>query len=562
MSPTENPTQTLDGRLLEAERWLDQSQPEPMPLETRAAAREAARRMFALGEAGEDGAAEGLRDPGDMLGPYRIERLLGAGGQAFVYAAEDTQLGRLVALKVPRPGVEDRLVREAQAAGALDHARIVRLEALREHEGETFLVLEHCAGGNLGDLLERHPDGLPLDEVKRIGAEVLEALAYAHGCGVVHRDVKPGNVLFEAHGRVKLGDFGIGKQTGREGLDHSFAMSQLTQGAVGTPIYMAPEQRDPGLLAGGEIDGRADLYAFGRMLWFMLTGRSPDDYQPASRIRDGLDGSWDELIYDLTTREREKRPHSAGAVAMRLNTLPLLFGPDLDDPTLNKKTVIPWDASAPAPPLPPLPPAPPAPPKPPAPPEPPVLKGIPIPPEPPRRRPRRPSSSGSHPAAPAAPKRGLGATVVALSLTLFCLVFGGLATTLTLRESSSGGRSVQPTWSSPGQPTDWGAYSADADAPRISLGRPNQAEARGLFLQAEAALSRDETTKAEGLMRRAVRVAPKDPAAWAGLSYVLLLQEQPREARRTYERAQLLDPQRFTEQWWREAQETFRPRPR
>ncbi|RMG15830.1 MAG: serine/threonine protein kinase [Planctomycetota bacterium] len=294
----------------------------PLPSDLRAQARSVAARLFGL-----DDAASGPAGPGDRLGSYRILRVLGVGGQATVYEAEHVELGRRVSLKVPRRDVAERLLREARMAARLEHPRIVRVEDVGEHEGPggavPYLVMEYLEGGSLEHLLEEHPGGLPLDEVRRIGRAVLEALDAAHRRGVVHRDVKPSNVLFDAAGEPKLADLGIGLLSSGD-LDHSVEFSRLTRdgAAVGTPLYMAPEQEDPSRLRGADLDGRADLFSFGKMLFVMLTGASPSTIRPASRLRPELDPAWDELIFRLLEEDRERRPATAAAVIEALDAIP------------------------------------------------------------------------------------------------------------------------------------------------------------------------------------------------------------------------------------------------
>ena len=232
--------------------------------------------------------------PGDLAGAYEIVGVLGSGGQAFVYEAKHSTLGRRVALKVPRKDVGDRLVREAKLLATLEHPSIVRVFDLDLDGPVPFLVLELCEGWSLEERLDVvAPDGLPLDQVHAVATGVLEALAHAHEQGVVHRDVKPSNILFDKEHRVKVSDFGIGTIARADELSHSAELSQLSL-LAGTPLYLAPEQENPSLRVDGKLDGRADLFAFGKVLFRMLTGASPRTIRPASRLRPGIDTAWDE----------------------------------------------------------------------------------------------------------------------------------------------------------------------------------------------------------------------------------------------------------------------------
>ncbi|MFC1706822.1 serine/threonine-protein kinase [Planctomycetota bacterium] len=257
---------------------------------------------------------------GDRLGPYEVVSKLGAGGQAVVYRASHVHLGRDVAVKVPLREVAERLMREAKLLVKLEHPRIVRPEHLDPEGKRPFLVLELCQGGSLDDLIERFPEGLPLARVAEIGRAVLQALGHAHTNGVVHRDVKPSNILFDAAGTAKVCDFGIG--TVAMSTELSGTLSSQTVMA-GTPLYMAPEQEDPLMLPPGErIDGRADLFAFGKVLFCMLTGRRPRTFRPPTAYRDDLDQAWDGFCLKLTEEKREDRYQSAEEALTVLSGLP------------------------------------------------------------------------------------------------------------------------------------------------------------------------------------------------------------------------------------------------
>ncbi len=205
-------------------------------------------------------------------GQYRILRLIGRGGMGVVYLGRDEALERLVAIKVlssergPDAESRERFRREARTAARLTHPNIVPLYGFGEAEGMPYLVMGYVRGESLAARLRRE-GRLAVDEARRVLAELAEALDHAHRQGVVHRDVKPDNVVIDDEsGRALLTDFGIAKAQGGGGT--------LTEaGAViGTPEYMSPEQA-----GGGEADARADLYSLGALAFAMLAGRPPFD---------------------------------------------------------------------------------------------------------------------------------------------------------------------------------------------------------------------------------------------------------------------------------------------
>ena len=202
---------------------------------------------------------------------YALESEIGRGGMSVVYRARDVRLNRPVALKVlpPElaydPGVRMRFTREAQTAAQLSHSHIVPIYDVGDREGIAYLVMGYVTGGNLAALLAREPKQ-PLDEVRRIVCEIADALAYAHDRGVIHRDIKPDNILLDGtSGKALVTDFGIARAME--------AGTRLTQTgiAVGTPAYMSPEQAE----GVRDVDGRADIYALGVVAYQMLTGRVP-----------------------------------------------------------------------------------------------------------------------------------------------------------------------------------------------------------------------------------------------------------------------------------------------
>lgn len=204
-----------------------------------------------------------------MLGQYQIIERLGRGATSTVYKAYQEKLDRFVAIKVLSPhfideeGFLDRFHQEARAVARLDHPNILPVYDFDRIDDTVFIVMKYVTSGSLRDLMT---GPLPLNVVLELAAQVGLALGYAHKMGVVHRDVKPGNILIEDSRWALLTDFGLAKilALGR----------QLTQSGVGvgTPDYMSPEQAQ-----GHPVDGRADLYSFGVMLYEMITGRLPFD---------------------------------------------------------------------------------------------------------------------------------------------------------------------------------------------------------------------------------------------------------------------------------------------
>ena len=202
---------------------------------------------------------------------YDIEGEIGRGGMSVVFRARDQRLNRRVAIKVlpPElaydPAIRTRFTREAQTSAQLAHAHIVPIFDVGDRDGIAYLVMSLVAGGNLADLLARQPRQ-PVEEVRRLLAEVADALAYAHLRGVIHRDIKPDNILLDGEtGRALVTDFGIARAI------EAGTRLTLTGIAVGTPTYMSPEQA----VGEREVDGRSDIYSLGVLGYQMLTGRVP-----------------------------------------------------------------------------------------------------------------------------------------------------------------------------------------------------------------------------------------------------------------------------------------------
>ena len=201
-------------------------------------------------------------------GRYEILGLIGAGGMGTVFRARDNELEEIVALKVLRrdlveiPGTVERFRREVKLARRVTHRNVARVFDIGEHHGDKYLTMELVEGEPLSERMRRAP--IPWDDATRICLAIVEGLTAAHVAGVVHRDLKPENVLLAKDGRVVITDFGIA----RTRLDEGGALHTIGS-ALGTPAYMAPEQVEPER----DVDARADLYAFGALMFEMFTGR-------------------------------------------------------------------------------------------------------------------------------------------------------------------------------------------------------------------------------------------------------------------------------------------------
>jgi serine/threonine protein kinase len=263
------------------------------------------------------------------LGDYEILGILGRGGYGIVFRAKDNTLGRPVAIKILEQGFAGsarsrrRFMREARAAAAVNHPNVVTIHAIEEHEGMPFLVMELVVGKSLRDWIRAVPKRDFMD-ILRIGAQVAMGLAAAHAQGVIHRDVKPANIMLEdGVPRVKITDFGLA----RVAVDNVEMTSR--QIMVGTPAYMAPEQ-----FRGEEVDARTDLFALGCVLYSMCVGHSPFHGRTVVEIAQ-LVNTFDppnladqdatvprflgDLIVRLLDKDPQKRFQSAAEVADVLN---------------------------------------------------------------------------------------------------------------------------------------------------------------------------------------------------------------------------------------------------
>jgi len=274
---------------------------------------------------------------GDLLGGrYRLQHALGRGGMAVVWQADDQRLGRPVAVKVLDPaGLGDasalaQFDREARTVAQLTHPNVVTVHDVGVDDGVPYLVMELVTGRSLADLLSTGP--LSVDESVRITHEVCAALTAAHAAGVVHRDVKPANILITTAGAVKVCDFGIAHPP------HGARSSRTPVAtATGTSEYMAPEQ-----VAGRRIDHRADLYALGCVVYAMLTGHPPfqgdtphqvgwqhlhDEPASVGAKRSGVPADLAGLVDQLLAKDPAQRPISAAQVSARLSNMPAQRAP-------------------------------------------------------------------------------------------------------------------------------------------------------------------------------------------------------------------------------------------
>ncbi len=211
---------------------------------------------------------------GQVVGQYRIEDKLGAGGMGVVYRAYDTRLQRTVALKVVGDDADSsdaaaRLLQEARAVSALNHPNICTVYEVVEADGHSFIVMEYVEGRPLQDVIP--PGGLPTEPALRYGRAIADALEHAHGRGVVHRDLKSANIMITAEEHVKVLDFGLARRLESGGdITATLASFSETGGLAGTLPYMAPE-----VLRSEPFDRRSDVWALGVVLYEMAAGELP-----------------------------------------------------------------------------------------------------------------------------------------------------------------------------------------------------------------------------------------------------------------------------------------------
>lgn len=264
---------------------------------------------------------------GKQLGPYRVVAPLGEGGMAAVYKAYQPGMDRYVALKIlPRHFASDpqfaaRFQQEAKVIANLQNPHILPVHDFGEADGYTYIVMPYVEGGTLASLLRGQP--LPLEQMRSVISQVGDALDYAHSRGLVHRDVKPSNVLVDERGNCLLTDFGIAK------IVEGNVKLTNTGGILGTPAYMSPEQ---GL--GQKLDGRSDIYALGVILYEMATGRIPynaetpmgivtkhitDPLPPPRSVNPGLPEAVERVILKALAKNADDRYQTARAMVEALD---------------------------------------------------------------------------------------------------------------------------------------------------------------------------------------------------------------------------------------------------
>ncbi len=264
------------------------------------------------------------------LGKYTLGELLGQGGMGAVYRSHHPLLNRPVAIKImlaniaADPQAHQRFLREAQVVAVLSHPNIVNIFDVDVQDGQPYIVMDFAPGGSLAARLHGGP--IAMDETLRLAIPLADALAYAHSQGLIHRDLKPANVLLRPDGSPVLADFGLA----RPAVADSAAQITATGAVMGTLAYMAPEQ-----FSGRPADARADIYAFGVMLYEMLTGRVPfegDSAQimyghlqqpplPPRQLNPALPDAIEQLILRMLEKNPDMRPHSAAELAAALRAL-------------------------------------------------------------------------------------------------------------------------------------------------------------------------------------------------------------------------------------------------
>jgi len=258
-----------------------------------------------------------------LIQRYKLVKKLGQGGMGEVFLAEDTVLRRKVALKFVRneddldADSEKQVLQEARAAAALDHPFICHIHDVGEMDSKPFIAMEYVQGQTLKEKLSGSP--LPLEEALQIGREMAEALEEAHSRQIIHRDIKPGNVILTEQGHVKITDFGLARWIqAPEGAEQDFTatLTEMTA-AVGTIPYMSPEQ-----VTGREVDPRSDIFSLGVVLYEMLTGVNPfrkklpmetasailnEVPEPLSKYRGEVSALLEHAVAKMLSKEAERR---------------------------------------------------------------------------------------------------------------------------------------------------------------------------------------------------------------------------------------------------------------
>ena len=283
--------------------------------------------------------ANGSLSVNSTIGHYRILSRLGAGGMGEVWLAEDTELDRQVAIKFLSvesaldEGAKKRLIREARAAAKLDHPNICAIHEVGEDQGRSFIVMQYVEGETLAKLIQRKP--LDLRESLDIAVQIAGALAEAHSRGIVHRDIKPQNVMITARGQVKVLDFGLAKIVQQKSLADSVAETEslLTEPGmiIGTVPYMSPEQ-----VRGETLDARSDIFSFGAVIYEMVSGRQPfpaesaaatistiltKEPPPLARYSREVPAELERIVSKVLRKDREQRYQTSKDLLIDLKTL-------------------------------------------------------------------------------------------------------------------------------------------------------------------------------------------------------------------------------------------------